>query len=155
MRDIYIDSIENIDTTSIIGSKYLSLNEDIFRDHFPNSPMLPAALMIQAGIQLSRIFVWHKTQFKYTVLPVSFIRFKFSGVIRPGNILTIICVFDIENTDYIKNKDIFKVKIVGSNNNRKIFQGTIELKVLKFDTLHDRPGCEKYLGYLINGEDTI
>lgn len=155
MRDIYIDSIENIDTKSIKGSKYLSLNEDIFRDHFPNSPMLPAALMIQAGIQLSRIFIWHKTQFRYTALPVSFIRFKFNDIIRPGNILTIICDFDIENIESIENKDILKVKILGFNNNTRIFQGTIELKILKFSLLHNRIGCERYLDFLINREDSI
>ena len=53
MRNIFIDSLRRIDKFNIEGSKYLSLNEDIFRDHFPNSPLLPAAMMIEGSIQLA------------------------------------------------------------------------------------------------------
>lgn len=51
MRYIFMDEITALTADSISGKKYVSLNEDIFRDHFPDQPVLPAALI--AGLSFN------------------------------------------------------------------------------------------------------
>lgn len=149
MRNIFIDSIEKISDSSIEGSKFLSLNEDIFRDHFPNNPMLPAALMIEASIQLSRLFIWKTTDFVYTLLPVTFNNFKFLDIIRPGNILKVFLEINKgEQTKYVLGKN-FKIKTLGFSNDKKIFQGTIQFQIVEFAKIHNEKFCREYLNFLV------
>lgn len=149
MRYIFIDSIDNISENLIEGSKYLCLNEDIFRDHFPNRPIMPAALMIEAGIQLGRLYVWNISQFKYTLLPSAFESFKFLGIITPGSILKISLTMEQgQNVEYQLNH-IVKMKAVGYSNEKKVFQGKIEFQIVLLEKLHDQKKCRDYMNFLM------
>ncbi len=155
MRNIFIDSIEKINASFIEGSKYLSINEDIFRDHFPNSPMLPAAMMIETSIQLSRIFVWSATNFEYTLLPVELSNFRFFDVVRPGNILKVsLYIHKGEEIDYVPGKAV-KIKAFGYKNNKKVFQGVIQFKIIEFLNLHNEDFCRKYLEFLVENKQEL
>lgn len=150
MRNIFIDSIEKISDSVIEGSKFLSLNEDIFKDHFPNSPMLPAALMVEASIQLSRLFIWNETDFVYTLLPVTFSNFKFFDIIRPGNILKVsLEINEGKQIEYALGKNL-KIKTFGFCNNKKIFKGIIQFQVMDFSKLHNENLCREYLNFLVD-----
>ncbi len=150
MRYIFIDKIQNINKTSIEGSKFLCLNEDIFKDHFPNYPMLPAALMVEASIQLGRIFIWKESDFRYTLLPVSFDKFKFYDVLTPGNILTIsLNINNQEKIEYSLNNAI-NIKTTGYSNEKKCFQGVITFSIMSFEKLHNEKKCREYVDFLIS-----
>lgn len=143
MRYIFIDKIKNIDKASIEGSKFLCLNEDIFKDHFPNYPMLPAALMVEASIQLGRIFIWKESDFRYTLLPVSFEKFKFYNVITPGNILDIsLSINNQEKIEYSIN-NIISLKTTGYYNEKKCFQGVIAFNIMSFEKLHNEKKVQR------------
>lgn len=149
MRCIYVDTINCMNKSSIEGSKFLSLNEDIFRDHFPNSPMLPAALMIEASIQLGRIFIWESFQYKYTFIPSSFDNFKFFDIITPGHILNLLLVMNKGEGVKYQPDGMMKMKVTGTSDNRKIFQGTITAALIEFKKLHDEKKCRDYVDFLL------
>jgi 3-hydroxymyristoyl/3-hydroxydecanoyl-(acyl carrier protein) dehydratase len=148
MRNIFIDSLRRIDKFNIEGSKYLSLNEDIFRDHFPNSPLLPAAMMIEGSIQLSRIYFWHITNFKNSLIPMSFSHFKFFDLVRPGNILDISLDITKGNVESYQIGDEVRIKTIGYCNDKKVFQGVIQFRIVEFEKLHNKEECGNYLSFL-------
>lgn len=150
MRNIFIDTIENIGETFIEGSKFLCLNEDIFKDHFPNYPILPAALMVESSIQLARLFMWNASDFRFTLLPISFDKFKFFDVLTPGNVLRISLIINkAENGGYNLNETI-SIKTTGYSNDKKFFQGVILFNILSFDKLHNEKKCREYLDFLMS-----
>lgn len=150
MRYLFLDRISNIQRNSIVGEKYLTINEDIFKDHFPGFPVLPAAFMTEFAIQLVRIFIWKATDFSMTVLPVNFKKFKFLKILNPGCVLNIFLTFVDKNPDF-KPQNIFKIKIKGSRDEDIIFSGTMEVKIFPFHTFHNEKNCREYLAYLEKG----
>ncbi|MBU3093583.1 hypothetical protein KPL35_16105 [Clostridium sp. CF011] len=150
MRYIFIDTIENIDETSIEGSKFLCLNEDIFKDHFPNYPILPAALMVESAIQLGRLFMWNSSNFRFTLLPTSFDKFKFLDILTPGNILRISLVINKgEKSEYNLGETI-RIKTTGYSNDKKCFEGVITFNIMSFEKLHNEKKVREYFDFLMS-----
>jgi len=140
MRYKFIDRILKYDEKNfkIIGLKLLTLNEDIFEDHFKVHPMLPAAMMSEACVELSRYFVWELSDLQFTILPVNFKHFKFYKMAEPGTGLKIENIFDI-STSELKIGDVINVNSLGINlEEEKIFEGNIKVKIFKLEELHDQ-----------------
>ena len=54
---LLIDRVTNLVAgESIKGYKNVTMNEDMFNGHFPNQPIMPGVLIIEAAAQLSGIF---------------------------------------------------------------------------------------------------
>ena len=55
---LLIDRVTNlVSGESIKGYKNVTMNEDMFNGHFPNQPIMPGVLIIEAAAQLSGILV--------------------------------------------------------------------------------------------------
>ena len=53
---LLIDRVTNlVSGESITGFKNVTINEDMFNGHFPNQPIMPGVLIIEAAAQLSGI----------------------------------------------------------------------------------------------------
>lgn len=137
MRLVLIDRLNDIQENSIMGKKYLSVNEEVYEYHFPNNPVLPAAMMFEASLQLGRVFFWKKTNFGKSIIPTEIKKFKFYKILTPGNIL------DISET--INNNEI---SVVGTSNGENIFSGNFIYKLVDFDVIHDKDNCVSYVNYL-------
>jgi 3-hydroxymyristoyl/3-hydroxydecanoyl-(acyl carrier protein) dehydratase len=58
MRYVFLDRITDLEPAVLARAvKCVSLAEDVFRDHFPGSPVLPGALLIESMAQLAGVLV--------------------------------------------------------------------------------------------------
>jgi UDP-3-O-[3-hydroxymyristoyl] N-acetylglucosamine deacetylase/3-hydroxyacyl-[acyl-carrier-protein] dehydratase len=53
---LMVDKIMEMDSTSIVGVKNISFNEPFFQGHFPDNPVFPGVLQIEAMAQVGGIF---------------------------------------------------------------------------------------------------
>lgn len=51
-----LDAVEQITPTAALGWKNVTMNEPYFRGHFPNAPVMPGVLVMEALCQL--VWVW-------------------------------------------------------------------------------------------------
>lgn len=144
MRYIFVDEITGMTGDSISGKKYLSLNEDIFRDHFPGQPVLPAALITESIIQLSRIFTWIHTDYRCSLIPVTFERLKFLRMVAPPSILGIGLTF--RETDNVENIKARARILCGDE--ELVCEGSILFKQVSFGALHREEPCKSLAGIL-------
>jgi UDP-3-O-[3-hydroxymyristoyl] N-acetylglucosamine deacetylase / 3-hydroxyacyl-[acyl-carrier-protein] dehydratase len=54
---LMIDKIMHLDATSVVGIKNVTMNEPQFQGHFPNNPVMPGVLQIEAMAQTGGILV--------------------------------------------------------------------------------------------------
>lgn len=147
MRSLLVDRVLEMDTTSISGRKFLSINEDIYEYHFPKNPVMPAAYMVEGAVQLGRILVWKQTQFQRTLIPLTFKKFKFHKMLRPGTTLdTSLTFMDVSGEFQLLDEN--KVKVIGSSNNEVVFEGTFVCKIVDFEDIHHLESSENYVQYL-------
>jgi 3-hydroxyacyl-[acyl-carrier-protein] dehydratase len=70
---IMLDLVEELTDTTALGWKNVTVNEPYFRGHFPNAPVMPGVLVMEALCQLVWAWVLHvdpnlgsKTQVRMT-----------------------------------------------------------------------------------------
>lgn len=81
---LMVDRVKSIDDDEIIGFKNLSYNEPFFQGHFPDFPIMPGVLTIEALAQLSGILIVHQLQkinntsdsFEFLLVGIDKARFK-------------------------------------------------------------------------------
>lgn len=88
-----VDKIIQIDSTSIIGIKNVTINEPFFQGHFPNMPIMPGVLQVEALAQTSGLLVLHKLEDpeNYLTYFLSIDRCKFRRMVVPGDTLILHC----------------------------------------------------------------
>ena len=71
-----------------IGYKNLTWNEEFFQGHFPNNPVMPGVLQIEAMAQCSAPILLSMDKFKGKLALFAGIEnARFKGIVRPGDIL--------------------------------------------------------------------
>lgn len=93
----FIDSFEITRISpSLTAKKLLRDNLPFFRDHFPNNPIMPGALLIESAAQAAGI-LWAETQ-PTLPAPLLFLAqvlaFKIVRVVRPNQTIQIIATID-------------------------------------------------------------
>lgn len=78
----------NLDQGMIIGQKNLTFNEPFFQGHFPNAPIMPGVLILEALAQVGSIVFHLKGHDKLAVF-LTINNAKFRNPVRPGDILTL------------------------------------------------------------------
>ena len=53
---LLVDRIMDMDDRSITGVKNVTMNEPFFQGHFPNNPVMPGVLQVEAMAQVGGIF---------------------------------------------------------------------------------------------------
>ena len=87
---LLVDKILHIDEKKIIGTKNITYNESFFQGHFPNNPIMPGVLIIEAMGQVGGILVLKsvKKDLKNNLLYfVGLENFKFRRKVIPGDVL--------------------------------------------------------------------
>lgn len=86
---LLVDKVTHIETNhSIVGIKNVTFNEPQFTGHFPDNPVMPGVLIIEAMAQISAILVAHSIEAKKEEKLVYFMSIdnaKFRKIVRPGD----------------------------------------------------------------------
>ena len=86
---LLIDKIIDMDEESIVGIKNVTMNEPFFVGHFPDEPVMPGVLMIEALAQTGGIFSLSKVDDpeNYLTYFMKIDKVKFRGKVVPGDTL--------------------------------------------------------------------
>lgn len=86
MRFLLVDRILELESGKrAVGIKNVTLSEDFLTHHFPNSPLMPGALITEALVQLADWIIRESTDFQQLAMAVEFKKIKFHRMIRPGD----------------------------------------------------------------------
>ena len=86
---LLVDKIIEIDLEKgyIIGQKNLTINEPFFQGHFPDSPIMPGVLILEALAQAGSVLVHLKGEKEKVAVLLNVRNAKFRNPVYPGDIL--------------------------------------------------------------------
>ncbi len=89
MRFILLDRVEElVPGERIVSVKALSLAEEYLADHFPDFPVLPGVMMIEALVQSAAMLVRVTNDFSHSMVVLEEAKnVKYKSFVKPGNIL--------------------------------------------------------------------
>jgi len=84
---LMVDKVMEITDTTIIGVKNITMNEPQFTGHFPNNPIMPGVLQIEAMAQVGGIFALSKVDepHLYSTYFMKIDKVKFKKKVIPGD----------------------------------------------------------------------
>jgi len=122
---LLIDKIIEIMDDRIVGIKNVTMNEPYFVGHFPNEPVMPGVLQVEAMAQTGGVFVLSSVPNPedYTTLFLKIEKVKFRQKVVPGDTLIIeakilapirrgIC--QMKGTAYVGNKIVTEAELTAS-----------------------------------------
>ena len=88
---LLVDRIEELEEERIVGIKNVTVNEPFFAGHFPDFPVMPSVLILEAMAQVAGVLVLSSIPDRKTklVLLASVEQAKFRKPVRPGDQLRI------------------------------------------------------------------
>ena len=88
---LLVDRIKEIDVEAgtIVGEKCISMNEFFFQGHFPDNPVMPGVLIIEALAQIGGVLIHYKGYTEHLALLLSVNNAKFRKPVVPGDVLTL------------------------------------------------------------------
>lgn len=92
---LLVDEILEMDEHHVVGRKYVTGEEDFFRGHFPQEPVMPGVLIIEAIAQAGAVAVLSRPEFKGRIAyfgKMNNVRFKHKVV--PGDVLRLEMTLD-------------------------------------------------------------
>lgn len=84
---LLVDRIEEMEEERIVGIKNVTANEPFFNGHFPDFPVMPGVLIVEAMAQVAGVLVLNQIPDRQNklVLLVSVDGAKFRKPVRPGD----------------------------------------------------------------------
>ncbi len=88
-----VDKIIYLDDSKVAGVKNVSLNEPFFQGHFPENPVMPGVLQVEAMAQCGGILVLNKIENpqEYWAYFLGIENCRFKKMVRPGDTLVFKC----------------------------------------------------------------
>jgi UDP-3-O-[3-hydroxymyristoyl] N-acetylglucosamine deacetylase/3-hydroxyacyl-[acyl-carrier-protein] dehydratase len=90
---LMVDKIIELSLEKVVGVKNITVNEDVFRGHFPNQPIFPGVLQVEAMAQVGGVLVLsqYEDPENYLTFFMKIDKVKFRKMVVPGDTL----VFEI------------------------------------------------------------
>ncbi|GAB3340224.1 bifunctional UDP-3-O-[3-hydroxymyristoyl] N-acetylglucosamine deacetylase/3-hydroxyacyl-ACP dehydratase [Marivirga atlantica] len=88
-----VDKIIHQDHKTVIGIKNVTINENFFQGHFPNNPVMPGVLQIEAMAQTGGILVLSTVEnpSNYWTYFLGIDNCKFRRMVKPGDTMVLKC----------------------------------------------------------------
>lgn len=77
----------NLEKGTILGQKNVSINEFFFQGHFPDAPIMPGVLILEALAQTGGVLVHLKAEIPKIAVLLNVNHAKFRNPVRPGDVL--------------------------------------------------------------------
>ena len=86
---LFIDKVTEIGSDYIVGIKNVTMNEPFFEGHFPDEPIMPGVLLVEAMSQCGALFVLNQVEEpeKYSTYFVKIDKIQFHKKVVPGDTL--------------------------------------------------------------------
>lgn len=84
---LMVDKIVRIDENEIIGVKNVTVNEPFFQGHFPDEPVMPGVLLVEAMAQTGGLLVLSQQTGKFATYFIRIDNVKFRKKVVPGDTL--------------------------------------------------------------------
>ncbi|MFM7770737.1 MAG: 3-hydroxyacyl-ACP dehydratase FabZ, partial [Bacteroidota bacterium] len=125
---LLVDRIIAMDEESIIGVKNVTMNEEFFQGHFPNNPVMPGVLQIEAMAQVGGIFALSKVSEPelYSTYFMKIDGVKFKQKVLPGDTL----VFNLTLESPIR-RGLVNMKGIAYVNGKEVMEATMLAQVVK------------------------
>jgi UDP-3-O-[3-hydroxymyristoyl] N-acetylglucosamine deacetylase / 3-hydroxyacyl-[acyl-carrier-protein] dehydratase len=127
---LLIDKIIHLDDTTVTGIKNVTMNEFFFQGHFPDNPVMPAVLQIEAMAQIGGILVLNTVPDpeNYWTYFLGIDNSRFRKMVLPGDTLVMKC----ELTQPIK-RGIAKMSAKAYVGNTLVSEGTMTASIVRRD----------------------
>jgi UDP-3-O-[3-hydroxymyristoyl] N-acetylglucosamine deacetylase/3-hydroxyacyl-[acyl-carrier-protein] dehydratase len=86
---LLVDKIIELSDTQVVGVKNVTMNEDFFRGHFPDNPIMPGVLQVEAMAQVGGILALNAVEDpeNYSTYFIKIENVKFKQKVIPGDTL--------------------------------------------------------------------
>ena len=125
---LLVDKIISLDDTSIVGIKNVTFNESFFQGHFPDEPVMPGVLLVEALAQTGGLLILSTVEEpeKYSTYFLKIDKLKFKQKVVPGDTV----ILKMELVDVIRRGIVtmFGQAFVG---NKLVLEGEMTAQVVK------------------------
>lgn len=125
---LLVDKIMELTKESVVGVKNVTMNEEFFKGHFPENPVMPGVLLIEAMAQVGGILV-----LKTVPDPENYLTYfmkidgvKFKQKVIPGDTV----VFDLKLITPIR-RGICHMKGIAYVNNKPVMEAEMMAQIVK------------------------
>ena len=123
---LMVDKILSITESEVIGIKNVTHNEPFFQGHFPDEPVMPGVLLIEAMAQTGGLLVLRQFQGKYSTYFIRVDNVKFRKKVVPGDTL----IFKITLTSPIR-RGVATMKGVTYVGSKIVAEGEFMAQIVK------------------------
>jgi 3-hydroxyacyl-[acyl-carrier-protein] dehydratase len=81
----------NMESGYVVGQKNVTFNEQFFQGHFPDAPIMPGVLILEALAQAGGVLVHLKDPTNKIAVLLNVNNAKFRNPVKPGDILLLRC----------------------------------------------------------------
>jgi UDP-3-O-[3-hydroxymyristoyl] N-acetylglucosamine deacetylase / 3-hydroxyacyl-[acyl-carrier-protein] dehydratase len=125
---LFVDKIISLDASTIVGVKNVTFNESFFQGHFPDEPVMPGVLLVEALAQTGGLLVLSSVDKpeKYSTYFLKIDKLKFKAKVVPGDTI----ILKMELTDIMRRGIVtmFGQAFVG---NKLVLEGEMTAQVVK------------------------
>jgi len=125
---LLVDKIIALDESSIVGIKNVTFNESFFQGHFPDEPIMPGVLLVEALAQTGGLLILNNVEEpeKYSTYFLKIDKLKFKHKVVPGD--TVILKMELADVMRRGIATMFGQAFVG---NKLVLEGEMTAQVVK------------------------